>query len=276
VAIQTHLTTWNAAKVLASWWEMAGVEPPDLDAGARAAQAASDQARQNDLQAAKPASTRAQALSARKPTDSLADAQNLADASSSLEALAKAIHSFDGCVLKTHARNTLVYDGVQGAPVMVIGEAPDREDDEDGVPLSGENGQMLDKMLASIGLSRTTNCHITCLIPWRPPGDRMPTHEEIAVCLPFLRRQIALAAPQAILMLGGQTASALLGVTDGIVRARARNFTYGKAADSGGIYTQCLFSPAYLRTRPSEKAAAWKDLLRFKAQISARGIALSG
>ncbi|MEN9874329.1 MAG: hypothetical protein RL186_1226, partial [Pseudomonadota bacterium] len=264
----------NAAKALASWWEMAGVEPVDMGQWMRAARPKPPVAQTGPTPPSH--QVRAQALAARKPVDSLAEAERLAAAASSLEALAKAVQGFDGCGLKDHARKTLLFNGVVGAKIMVIGEAPDREDDENGVALSGENGQLLDKMLASIGLSRATNCLVTCLIPWRPPGDRMATHEEVTVCLPFLRRQIELAAPQALLLLGGQTAQALLEVKDGIMRARGRSFLYRPQPEHSGIYTQCLLSPAHLRTRPSEKALAWKDLLRFAAQISVNGIASPG
>jgi uracil-DNA glycosylase len=259
-----------AAQALAAWWELAGLEPFDLDADIKRLQA--DLAPptlepEPDSTPRKPLVARAQPASARKPTEALADAQALAEACTSLEALHKAVLAFDGCTLKTHARNTVFGDGTKGAPVMIIGDAPDRIDDETGVCISGVSGQLLDKMLASIGLNRAKNCYLAPLIPWRPPGDRKPTDEEIAICLPFIKRHIALAAPKAILFAGGASAQSLLESGDSIMKLRTKSLSYD------GIYAQSILSPAYLLNRPSEKALAWKDLLRFEAEISARGVA---
>jgi uracil-DNA glycosylase len=266
------LTPQVAAKALASWWEMAGLEPFDVDAAIRAAARAAPKAASAPTQTTRAPSTRAQASAARKPVDSLADAKRLAAACTSIEALHKAVASFDGCTLKTNALNTVFSDGVIGAPIMIIGEAPDREDDNVGKSFSGASGQLLDKMLASIGLSRQTNCYLTNLIPWRPPGDRKPTADEIAICKPFIERHIELAAPKAIFFVGGLSAQTLLDTTDSVMKLRARTFSYGS---NGSAYAQCLLSPAYLLNRPSEKALAWKDLLRFQAEISVRGVALT-
>jgi uracil-DNA glycosylase len=265
------LTPQVAAKALASWWEMAGLEPFDIDAAIRAAGRAVPKAAPK-TQAASAPSTRALGSAARKPVDSLADAKRLAGACTSIEALHKAVASFDGCTLKTHALNTVFSDGTLGAPIMIIGEAPDREDDSIGKSFGGTAGQLLDKMLASIGLSRTTNCYLTNLIAWRPPGDRKPTTDEIAICKPFIERHIELAAPKAILFVGGLSAQSLLGTTDSVMKLRTRALSYGT---DGSVYAQCLLSPAYLLNRPSEKALAWKDLLRFQAEISVRGVALT-
>lgn len=269
------LTPQLAAKALASWWEIAGLEPFDVDAAVKAAGrisgvgAAAPPANAAP-QAARPPATRAQASAARKPVDSLADAKRLAAACSSIEALHKAVAGFDGCTLKTHARNTVFSDGLVGAPIMIIGEAPDRDDDEGGRSFTGASGQLLDKMLASIGLSRTQNCYLANLIPWRPPGDRKPTADEIAVCKPFIDRHIELAAPKAVLFVGGLSAQTLLGSAESVMKLRTRSFDFGT-----NIYAQCLLSPAYLLNRPAEKALVWKDLLRFQEEISVRGVALT-
>jgi uracil-DNA glycosylase len=266
-----------AAKALGAWWEMAGLEPFDVEAALRAAtraKSASAVDAKPALGAPKTQSARAMPAAARKPVDSLAQAIALANACTSIEALHKAVEGFDGCILKTHARSTLFADGVKGAPVMIIGEAPDRNDDEAGLCFSGPAGQLLDKMLASICLSRATNCYLTTLIPWRPPGDRKPTAEEIAICKPFIVRHIELASPKALLFIGGTSAQALLESTDSVMKLRAKSFSYGVATgDSQPVYAQCLLSPAYLLNRPSEKALVWGDLLRFRAQISALGVA---
>jgi uracil-DNA glycosylase len=268
------LTPLRAAQALAGWWEMAGLEPFDLDGAIRSAQRVTTpfEVKSDPKAAQLMPSTRARPASARRPTDSLEDAQKLAAACSSIEALTKAVAGFDGCSLKSHARNLVFADGMAGAPVMIIGEAPDRYDDETGLPFSGPNGQLLDKMLASIGLNRITNCYLAPLLPWRPPGDRKPTAEEIAICRPFIARHIELAAPKAILMVGGLAAQSLLDVSDSVMKLRNRALTY----DAGQpIYAQCVLSPAYLISRPAEKALMWNDLLRFEAEISVRGVALS-
>jgi uracil-DNA glycosylase len=272
-----------AAKALAAWWELAGLEPVDIEADVKVAKRALGvQNLEADLgTTGKPAvkspplSARAQPNAARKPTDSLAEAIALAKACTSIEALHKAVEAFDGCTLKNHAHHTIFAGGTLGAPVMIIGEAPDRNDDSAGACFSGPAGELLDKMLASIGLDRAHNCYLSCLIPWRPPGDRKATAEEIAICQPFIERHIALAAPKAILFIGGTSAQALLGSGDSVMKLRAKSFSYDAGDSNGtGIYAQCLLSPAYLLNRPSEKALAWKDLLRFAAEISARGVAL--
>jgi uracil-DNA glycosylase len=270
------LTPQVAAKALASWWEMAGLEPFDVDTAVKLARRNMGQSEAKSASVPVPSnqmpSTRAQASAARKPTDALADAQRLAAACTSIEALHKAVASFDGCTLKSHARNTVFSDGRVGAPIMVIGEAPDRHDDEAGVSFSGQSGQLLDKMLASIGLNRATNCYLTNLIPWRTPGDRKPTSDEIAICKPFIDRHIELAAPKAILFIGGLSAQTLLGLSDSVMKLRTRSFNFG---GSDGPYAQCLLSPAYLLNRPAEKSLAWRDLLRFEAEISVRGVAIT-
>lgn len=275
------LTPHVAAKALAAWWEMAGLEPFDVDSAVKIAARARGNATittpaQAAEQATSPAnrlpSTRAQASAARKPVDSLGDAQRLAAACTSIEALHKAVTGFDGCTLKSHARNTVFSNGTLGAPVMIIGEAPDRHEDEGGTSFYGPSGQLLDKMLASVGLNRATNCYLTNLIPWRPPGDRKPTSDEIAICKPFIERHIELAAPKAILLVGGLSAQTLLGSSDSVMKLRTRSFNY---KNPDGPYAQCLLSPAYLLNRPGEKALAWRDLLRFEAEISVRGVAFT-
>jgi uracil-DNA glycosylase len=271
---RASLTPQLAAKALASWWEIAGLEPFDLDGAIRASELASRRVSvlPETKANATPPSTRALAAAPRKPTDSLADAKRLASACTTIDGLEKAMAGFEGCGLKSHARNMVFGGGKLGAPVMIIGEAPDRFDDEVGAPFSGPSGELLDKMLASVGLSRQSNCYLAAMLPWRPPGDRKPTSEEIALCQPFLERHIELAEPKAILMVGGLCAQTLLGVGESVMRLRNRSFKLGI---SGEIYAQCLLSPAYLLNRPLEKALVWRDLLRFEEEISVRGVAIA-
>lgn len=264
-----------AAKALADWWELAGLEPVDIDLSLKVARRNAQTSavlEPNKQESPRPPSARAQPATTRKPGDALAQAQRLASACTSVDALHKAISGFDGCALKTHARNTVFSAGTVGAPIMIIGEAPDRNDDEIGTAFAGASGDLLDKMLASIGLFRARNCYLTHFIPWRPAGDRKPTSEEIAICKPFITRHVELASPKAILFVGGLSAQTLLEVSDSIMRLRTKSFSYGAHGD---VYAQCLLSPAYLLNRPGEKALAWADLLRFRREISAHGIALT-
>src|SRR6266536_2148078 len=159
--------------------------------------------------------------------ESLAEAAQsarlLAASAETIEALGALVAGFDGCPLKRTATNTVFLDGNPAAPVMIIGEAPGADEDRIGRPFVGRSGQLLDRMLAAIGLDRTA-VQITNVIYWRPPGNRKPTTAEIAACLPFVLRHIALAAPRVMVLCGGTAASALLPVTDGITRLRGRWF----------------------------------------------------
>ena len=275
--VRPSLTVEAAAQALAHWWELAGLEPHDLGPALRArTQAFQRQA--NAPPAPETKITPARVTNAKKPVDALAEAQRLAQSCSSLDALYKALESFDGCGLKANARTTVFAGGRVGADIMVIGETAVREDDELGKPFQGPEGELLTKMLASIGLALQQDCYLTCLIPWRPPGNRNPTAEEVALCRPFLIRHIELAAPKAVLMVGGLTGQTLLNTSDGIMKLRTRSFEYrlGLEATKPSIYAQCLISPAYLLNRPRDKALAWQDLLRFEQEISALGVATKG
>ncbi|MFY7762180.1 uracil-DNA glycosylase [Aquidulcibacter sp.] len=275
--VRPSLTVETAAQALAQWWELAGLEPFDLGPVQRArAQAVQRQAVETPVPEAK--ITPARVNTAKKPVDALAEAQRLAQSCTSLDALYKALESFDGCGLKANARTTVFADGRAEAEIMVIGETAGREDDEIGKPFQGPEGDLLTKMLASIGLDRQHDSYLTCLIPWRPPGNRNPTAEEVALCRPFLVRHIELAAPKAVLMVGGLTAQTLLSTSEGIMKLRNRSFDYGLGDNAKGssAYAQCLFSPAYLLNRPRDKALAWQDLLRFEQKISALGVATRG
>jgi DNA polymerase len=273
--VRPGLTAQSAAKALVQWWELAGLEAPDLSA-VRTGDPVAGAASSPSVQSQKPKITPARAITGtHQPQDALAQAHRLAAACTSMDALYKALESFEGCGLKANARTTVFADGCEGAPIMVVGEVAGREDDEAGKPFLGPVGALLDKMLASIGLNRATNTYLTCLVPWRPPGGRSPTAEEIALCRPFVVRHIELAAPKAILMVGGLTGQTLLNSADGIMKLRTRHFDYRLGLDeqSACAYAQCLFAPNFLLNRPMEKAAAWQDLVRFAQKISALGIA---
>ncbi len=198
-------------------------------------------------------------LTAFAPDRGIADARQRAADCATLAALDAAIRSFDGCALKQTAMSTVIYDGAIDAPLLVIGEAPGGEEDRLGKPFVGPAGQLLDRMLAAIGLDRTRAC-ITNIVYWRPPGNRKPTDAEIATCLPFVERFISLMKPKVVLLAGGTPTQALLRRTDGITKLRGRWFDW---TDGSGTTIPMLpsYHPSYLLRSPGQKRDAWKDFL---------------
>jgi DNA polymerase len=185
-----------------------------------------------------------------------------------LEELGEAMRGFDGSLLKMGARSFVFCDGVPGARVMVIGEAPGGDEDRIGKPFVGRAGQLLDRMLAAIGLSRTAPApeaaaYITNILPWRPPGNRSPTVEEASLFLPFVERHIELAEPDFILSLGNTPTRALLGTATGIKRMRGRWVRHA----ASGLPLLPSFHPAYLLRTPADKRLAWRDLLSLRAAL---------
>ncbi|MCW8969706.1 MAG: uracil-DNA glycosylase [Rhodospirillales bacterium] len=186
---------------------------------------------------------------------------DLAQAAETVEELRAALDAFTGCALKATATNTVFADGNPKAPVMLIGEAPGADEDRQGLPFVGASGQLLDRMLASIGLSRAENAYITNVVFWRPPGNRNPTTGEIAACLPFVERHIEIVDPQVLILLGGSSAKTILARSEGITRLRGKWFEYESAGLSRPVPTRALFHPAYLLRTPGHKRLAWRDLL---------------
>lgn len=191
-------------------------------------------------------------------------ARAAARGATSLEALKAVLEGFEGCGLKVTATNTVFADGVAGADVMVIGEAPGADEDRQGKPFVGVSGQLLDRMLASIGLSRTDSVYITNILPWRPPGNRQPTPAEIATCIPFAERHIELAAPKVLMFAGGTSAKSLMGRKEGITRLRGTWMDWPLPNSGGTIPALATYHPAYLLRTPGQKASAWKDLLALR------------
>ncbi|VBB69148.1 Uracil-DNA glycosylase, family 4 [invertebrate metagenome] len=183
-----------------------------------------------------------------------------------LEALRAAVTGFRGCSLRMSASHTVFSDGVPTAPVMVIGEAPGAEEDRQGLPFVGQSGQLLDRMLESIGLERRRNCYITNVVPWRPPGNRKPTSAEVSMLLPFLERHITLAAPQILLLVGGLSASVVLARNEGIMKLRGKWLEYS-AGLAIPIPVIATFHPAYLLRSPTQKRFAWRDLLALQLRL---------
>jgi len=193
-----------------------------------------------------------------------ASAQELAQAAQNLDELRQALAAFEQCPLKQTASNLVFGDGNPAARIMLIGEAPGADEDRQGLPFVGVSGQLLDRMLASIGLDRST-AYITNILPWRPPGNRKPTPAETTMCLPFIRRHIELVDPDVLVFVGGTSAGALLNRSEGITRMRGRWFDY--ALPSRQIAAMAIFHPAYLLRQPALKREAWRDLIAIKARL---------
>jgi uracil-DNA glycosylase family 4 len=189
----------------------------------------------------------------------IADARRLAAAASTLAELRAAVEGFNGCDLKKASKNTVVCDGAFDAPIMIVGEAPGGEEDARGLPFVGRAGKLLDKMLATIGLSRQDNVYITNLIYWRPPGNRDPSPVEMQLCAPFLMRQIELKQPKLLLTVGKFATHAMLAREDGIMKLRGRKLSYAQDGIAP-ITTIPMLHPAYLLRNPADKAKAWDDL----------------
>ncbi len=193
-------------------------------------------------------------------------AKATADAASDLDSLRAALETFEGCALRFSARNLVFADGEADADLMVIGEAPGYEEDAQGKPFVGRSGQLLDRMLAAIGRTRARDVYIANVLPWRPPGNRTPTAQEIAICQPFIARQIALVRPKAVLLAGGVAAQTMLATKEGIRRLRGRWGTVA-VADGADVPALPTYHPAYLLRRPIEKRDSWRDLLAMKARL---------
>jgi DNA polymerase len=186
-----------------------------------------------------------------------ASASQNAAAARNLDDLRAALEAFEGCALKTTATQLVFEDGARNARVHFVGEAPGADEDREGRPFVGRAGQLLDKMLASIGLDRT-RVYISNVVPWRPPGNRTPTPLEVAACLPFTRRQIELVGADFVICLGAPSMQALLEIKDGILKTRGRWMAYG--AGERRVPAMAMLHPAYLLRQPLQKRLAWRDL----------------
>lgn len=197
------------------------------------------------------------------------DSRRLAQACADLDELRAVIEDFEGCALKKTASHTVIADGNPDAHVMLIGEAPGAEEDRRGLPFVGKAGQLLNRMLAAIELDRTS-VYITNVLPWRPPGNRTPTPEEVATCLPFVERQIELVTPRLLVLVGGISAKSLLGRTEGITRLRGKWYDYAAIAGGAPIPTTAIFHPAYLLRQPTLKREAWRDLQAIRRKLEGK------
>ena len=192
-------------------------------------------------------------------------AYDVCDGVSTIEELKNLVEKFEGCSLKNTAQNTVMGDGNPNSKIMFIGEAPGADEDRIGRAFVGKSGQLLDKMLTSVGLDRQ-HCYICNILPWRPPGNRAPADFEIAVCLPFLKKQIEIVNPDIIFALGAVAVNTLLENTDSVSKLRGKWLEY-KSEDGKVIDMMVGYHPAYLLRTPAQKAKAWSDFLRLKKKI---------
>jgi uracil-DNA glycosylase family 4 len=199
----------------------------------------------------------ARAEPAPAPEVAIQSAREAARTAPSLQALRAMLEQFEGCALKSTATRLVFADGNPQARVMFVGEAPGREEDIEGLPFVGRSGQLLNRMIAAIGLDRNS-AYIANVIPWRPPGNRTPTPQETQVCLPFIQRQIELVNPDVLVTLGNPSTQTLLSTRDGIMKTRGRWFDYDTGTRK--IKAMATFHPAYLLRSPSYKRLAWQDL----------------
>lgn len=279
-AAPPHPSPQAAHAALVAWWTLAGVEvdPALADAGALLRQPGPETARpalsaSSVSPAGLPVAPARAGSAPPSPADALGQARALAATATTLEALEALIGSFEGCALKRTARRTVILDGVRGADVLLVGAAPGREEDESGRPFVGRSGRLLDRMLASIGLSRSRNLCIANAVFWRPPGNRPPSRDELAVCAPFVTRLVELSAPKLLLFAGGAPAQTLLATATGILKLRGQRHSFAAPGLPGPIPAYVLLDPAYLLGNPAAKALVWKDLLTIEAESAALGLA---
>lgn len=257
----------RAAESLLAFWAEAGVDAMLLDAPV-------DRIEAGRIVPPRPPERKAPAPApaARKPglapdvASAVIEARRLAAEAQDLEALKAAIAGFDGCSLKFEgARQAVFSRGAADAPLLVIGEGPGAEEDARGEPFVGKAGQLLDKMFAAAGL--TGRVFITNTVFWRPPGNRTPTPQEQAVCLPFLERAIELVAPKMLLLVGAPSAKSMLKRDEGILSLRGRWFEW--RSDSGELELPAMptLHPAFLLRQPAAKKKAWSDLLTLTERL---------
>jgi DNA polymerase len=200
------------------------------------------------------------------PEGAVMAAREEAKSARTLDELKSILSAFTGCPLRATATQLVFADGNPAARIMFVGEAPGRDEDIAGLPFVGRSGQLLDRMMAAIGLSRA-DAYIANIVPWRPPGNRTPTPQESAICLPFTLRQIELVDPHVLVCLGGPSAQTLLGIRDGILRTRGRWFPFDTGTRE--IRATATLHPAYLLRQPLQKRLAWRDFLAIKKTLGA-------
>lgn len=270
----------NAARALLAFWRAAGVDMDEAEAvfAAKPAAAAPPVCAQSRTPPAReplridPPPPKARPKAKLQPAeDAVNTARALAAGASSIAELRAAVDKFEGCALKATARNTVFADGMDDAQVLVLGEAPGKDEDEQGKPFVGRSGQLLDKMLACIGLDRKSNVLISNTIYWRPPGNRDPTPGETVSCLPFVERLIELSQPKLLILTGAAAGQTVLNREEGVKKLRGRKFLYTRAGLAAPVNAMVMLHPAYLLRQPQDKRLAWADLLLAEAWLEELG-----
>jgi DNA polymerase len=263
VDTQTQQALKQALKASQTWWDGMGVEIPELPPATPTSLA------KTSKKQVKTAPRPAQAAPITPPeqpeqADRLAKAEAVAKAAPTLEALKTALEAFDAGVLSDHAQNMVFARGNPEADIMAIGESPGKQEDETGLPFVGEAGKLLNKMFAAIKRDES-NLYITNVCNWRPPGNRNPSEDELALCRPFIRRHIELISPKIVVIVGGVSLQALTGKS-GIMKTRGQwqNLEIG----GSNIPAMPLYHPAFLLRRPELKKQAWQDLLTIQNRIA--------
>lgn len=259
-----HTISYNE---LLGYYSEAGVDTPVSDTPINRFQQMSEveqpEREETEKQKSKqPQTSRLRHSSHQSMDKQVATASELAGNANNLDELFEALKSFNGCTLKLTAKNTCFSDGSPNAELMLVGEAPGRDEDLQGIPFVGRSGQLLNRILAAIGLSRS-DVYIANTIPWRPPGNRTPTPIETELCRPFIERQIELANPQILVALGGPSMQVLTGAKDGIIRSRGKWLSH-KTKNGTTIPVMPTFHPAYLLRTPSQKKLVWHDFLEIR------------
>jgi uracil-DNA glycosylase len=213
---------------------------------------------------AEPAASAPSPVAPPAPDEATMAARDTAKRAATLDELRAVLDRFEGCALKATATQLVFADGNPQARLMFVGEAPGRDEDIEGLPFVGRSGKLLDRMLAAIGLDRTS-VYIANIVPWRPPGNRTPTPQESQICLPFISRQIELADPDILVCLGGPSAQTLLCIKEGITKTRGRWFTFNTGKRE--IRAMPTFHPAFLLRSPLQKRFAWRDFLAIRKAL---------
>lgn len=261
-----------AARALLAFWRAAGVDMDEAEAVYAAAPARGSAAAQGSWAREEPIIAPRPLQRPKQEASTIDAARTLAAEAQTIAELRTAVDKFDGCALKKTARNTVFSDGVDDALVLLIGEAPGREEDERGKPFVGRSGQLLDRMLAQIGLDRRSNILISNTIFWRPPGNRDPTQGEIVACLPFVERLIELAQPKLLILTGKAAAQTVLRREEAVTRMRGRKLSYTRDGLAAPVNAMVMLHPAYLLRQPQQKRLAWADLLLAETWLSELGV----
>ena len=260
----------HAARALLAFWRAAGVDMDEAKAVFAGTSATAAPAARSRAPEPPPITAPRPKKVVSAPVD---NARALAQAAKSVAELRAAVSGFDGCALKSTARNTVFSDGIDDAPVLIIGEAPGKDEDEQGKPFVGRSGQLMDRMLAQIGLSRQSNIMISNTIFWRPPGNRDPTQGEIVACLPFVERLIELKQPKLLILMGKNAGNTVLKREEAVSRLRGRRLLYTRDGLEMPVNAMVMLHPAYLLRQPQQKRQAWADLLLAETWLEELGVA---